>query len=448
MDIGKIPPNDVEAEQAVLGSMLLDRDAVSSALEVLKPDDFYREENKLIFDAILNLYNRSEPIDLITVKDELISLGKFEVCGGLEYIADLPEKVPTTANVDQYIKIVEEKSILRSLIKTSNELVNLGYDQSLEVDEIIEKAEKNVFDLLQNRNQKGYTPIKDILVETVAQLEKLYNQKQHITGIPTGFSDLDYKTAGLHGSELILVAARPAMGKTAFALNIATNAAVRAKVPVAIFSLEMSKEQLTTRILSSEAMIDSNKLKTGKMEEEDWIKLSEGLEPLSEADIYIDDTPGISITEIRAKARKLKLEKNIGLIVIDYLQLVSGSGNRKNGSREQEISEISRSLKILAKELNVPVIALSQLSRGVEKREDKRPMLSDLRESGAIEQDADIVIFLYRDDYYHEDSEKKNVAEVILAKHRGGSTGTVDLAWLPSYTKFANLEKFNRDAIF
>lgn len=443
MDIGKIPPNDVEAEQAVLGSMLLDRDAVSSALEVLKPDDFYREENKLIFDAILNLYNRSEPIDLITVKDELISLGKFEVCGGLEYIADLPEKVPTTANVDQYIKIVEEKSILRRLIKTSNELVNLGYDQSLEVDEIIEKAEKNVFDLLQNRNQKGYTPIKDILVETVAQLEKLYNQKQHITGIPTGFSDLDYKTAGLHGSELILVAARPAMGKTAFALNIATNAAVRAKVPVAIFSLEMSKEQLTTRILSSEAMIDSNKLKTGKMEEEDWIKLSEGLEPLSEADIYIDDTPGISITEIRAKARKLKLEKNIGLIVIDYLQLVSGSGNRKNGSREQEISEISRSLKILAKELNVPVIALSQLSRAPEQRkDDHRPMLSDLRESGAIEQDADIVMFLYRDDYYNPDSDNKNIAEVILAKHRGGSTGTVELLWLGSFTKFANIERY------
>jgi len=443
MELGKIPPNDIEAEQAVLGSMLLDRDAVSSALEVLKPDDFYREENKLIFDAILNLYNRSEPIDLITVKDELISLGKFEVCGGLEYIADLPDKVPTTANVDQYIKIVEEKSVLRSLIKTSNELVNLGYDQSLEVDEIIEKAEKSVFDLLQNRNQKGYTPIKDILVETVAQLEKLYNQKEHITGIPTGFTDLDYKTAGLHGSELILVAARPAMGKTAFALNIATNVAVRAKVPVAIFSLEMSKEQLVSRVLSSETMIDNNKLKTGKMEEEDWIKLSEGLEPLSEAEMYIDDTPGISITEIRAKCRKLKLEKDIGLVVIDYLQLISGSGNRKNGSREQEISEISRSLKILAKELNVPVIALSQLSRAPEQRkDDHRPMLSDLRESGAIEQDADIVMFLYRDDYYNPDSENKNIAEVILAKHRGGSTGTVELLWLGSFTKFANIERY------
>ena len=322
-------------------------------------------------------------------------------------------------------------------------MVNLGYDQSLEVDEIIEKAEKSVFDLLKNRNQKGYTPIKDVLVEAFAQLEKLYNQKEHITGIPTGFVDLDYKTAGFHGSELILVAARPAMGKTAFALNIATNAAVKSNIPVAIFSLEMSKEQLVTRILSSETMIDSNKLKTGRMEEEDWIKLADGLAPLSEAEMYIDDTPGISITEIRAKCRKLKLEKNIGLVVIDYLQLISGSGNRKNGSREQEISEISRSLKILAKELNVPVIALSQLSRAPEQRkDDHRPMLSDLRESGAIEQDADIVMFLYRDDYYNQDSDKKNIAEVILAKHRGGSTGTVELLWLGSYTKFANIERY------
>lgn len=443
MDVGKIPPNDIEAEQAVLGCMLLDKDAVALALETLKPEDFYREENKQIFSAMLNLYTRSEPIDLITVKEELVSIGKFEVCGGLEYIADLPERVPTTANSDKYIKIVEEKSILRNLIKTSNELVELGYDQTLEVDEIIEKAEKSVFNLMKNRNQKGYTPMKDILVETFAQLEKLYNQKEHITGIPTGFADLDYKTAGLHGSELILVAARPAMGKTAFALNIATNVAVRAKVPVAIFSLEMSKEQLTSRVLASEAMIDSNKIKTGKMEEEDWIKLAESLEPLSEAEIYIDDTPGISITEIRAKCRKLKLEKNIGLVVIDYLQLISGSGSRKNGSREQEISEISRSLKILAKELDVPVIALSQLSRAPEQRkDDHRPMLSDLRESGAIEQDADIVMFLYRDDYYNPDSEQKNIAEVILAKHRGGSTGTVELIWLGSFTKFANIERY------
>ena len=293
---------------------------------------------------------------------------------------------------------------------------------------------------MQDKNQKGYSPIKDILVDSFTELEELYNRKEHITGVPTGFADLDYRTAGLHGSELILVAARPAMGKSAFALNIATNAAMRGNTPVAIFSLEMSKAQLVNRILCSEAMVDSNKVRTGKLEDEDWGKLAEAIGPLSETGIYIDDTPGISVMEIRAKCRKLKLEKNIGLVVIDYLQLVQGS-NKRNGSREQEISEISRSLKILAKELDVPVIALSQLSRAVEQRPDHRPMLSDLRESGAIEQDADIVMFLYRDDYYNEDSEKKNVAEVIIAKHRGGSTGTVDLGWLGSYTKFVNLER-------
>ena len=293
---------------------------------------------------------------------------------------------------------------------------------------------------MQDKNQKGYSPIKDILVDSFTQLEELYNRKQHITGVPTGFSDLDYRTAGLHGSELILVAARPAMGKSAFALNIATNAAMRGNTPVAIFSLEMSKAQLVNRILCSEAMVDSNKVRTGKLEDEDWGKLAEAIGPLSETGIYIDDTPGISVMEIRAKCRKLKLEKNIGLVVIDYLQLVQGS-NKRNGSREQEISEISRSLKILAKELNVPVIALSQLSRAVEQRPDHRPMLSDLRESGAIEQDADKVMFLYRDDYYNKESEKKDIAEVIIAKQRGGSTGTVELLWMGNYTKFVNLEK-------
>ena len=441
MDIGKIPPNDIEAEQAVIGSMLIDRDAVILAIETLKEEDFYREDNKAIYAAMLNLYNRAEPIDIITVKDELISVGKFETVGGLEYLAELPEKVPTTANVDKYIKIVEEKAILRSLIKVSNEIITLGFDQTQEVENIMDEAEKKVFNVMQNRNQKGYTHIKDILIDSFAELEQLYNSKQQITGVPTGFIELDYKTAGLHNSELIILAARPAMGKSAFALNIATNAAVRANTPVAIFSLEMSKEQMTNRILCSEAMIDSNKLRTGKIEEDDWIKLVESLGPLSEAEIYIDDTPGISITEIRAKCRKLKLEKNIGMVIIDYLQLVQGSGNKKVGSREQEISEISRSLKILAKEINVPVIALSQLSRAAEQRPDHRPMLSDLRESGSIEQDADIVTFLYRDDYYNPDSENKNIAEVIIAKNRSGSTGTVELLWLGSYTKFANIEK-------
>lgn len=441
MELGKIPPHDIEAEQAVIGSMLTDKDAVIAAIEVLKEDDFYREDHKAIYGAILSLYDRSEPIDIITLKAELTSLGMFDKIGGLEYLAELPEKVPTTANVDKYIKIVEEKSMLRSLIKTANEIIELGYDPTEELDNIMDNAEKKIFNIMQDKNQKGYSPIKDILVDTFTQLEQLYNQKQHITGVPTGFADLDYKTAGLHNSDLVLVAARPAMGKSAFALNIASYAAVKAHVPTVIFSLEMSKEQMVNRILCSEAMVDSNKVRTGKIEEEDWVKIAGAMGPLSEAQIFIDDTPGISINEIRAKCRKLKLEKNIGLVVIDYLQLVQGSG-KKSSSREQEISEISRSLKILAKEINVPVIALSQLSRAPEQRPDHRPMLSDLRESGAIEQDADIVMFLYRDDYYNEESEKKNIAEVILAKHRSGSTGTVELLWLGNYTKFANIDKY------
>ena len=439
MDFNKVPPHDLEAEQAVIGSMLTDKEAVISAIEALSDEDFYREDNRIIYSAIMNLYNRGDAIDIITLKSELSSMGKLEAVGGLEYLAELPEKVPTTANVDKYIKIVEEKSTLRTLIKTANELITLGYDPTQEVEELMDNAEKKIFGVMQNRAQKTYSSMKDILVDTFVELEELYNRKEHVTGVPSGFVDLDYKTAGFHGSELILVAARPAMGKSAFALNIATNAAVRAKTPVAIFSLEMSKEQMANRILCSEALVDSNKVRTGKVEDDDWTKLAEASGLLSEAQIFIDDTPGISIMEIRAKCRKMKLEKDIGLVVIDYLQLVQGS-NKRASSREQEIAEISRSLKILAKEINVPVIALSQLSRAPEQRPDHRPMLSDLRESGSIEQDADIVMFLYRDDYYNQDSEKKNVAEVILAKHRAGSTGTVELAWLGNYTKFANLE--------
>ena len=444
MELGKVPPHDIEAEQAVIGSMLTDKDAVISSIESLKPEDFYREDHKAIYTAIFDLYNRGEPIDIITVKSELATENKLEEIGGIEYLAELPEKVPTTANIEKYIKIVEEKSTLRNLIKTANEIITLGYDPIGEVEPIMDQAEKKIFNIMQKRNQKGYAEIKDVLVESFAELEKLYNQKQHVTGITTGFIDLDYKTAGIHNSDLILIAARPAMGKTAFALNLATNAAIRGKVPVVIFSLEMSKEQLVNRVLCSEALVDSNKVRTGKLEEEDWVKLAGALGPLSESQIYIDDTPGISIAEIRAKCRKLKLEKNIGMVVIDYLQLVQGSGNKRS-SREQEISEISRSLKILAKELNIPVIALSQLSRAPEQRPDHRPMLSDLRESGAIEQDADIVMFLYRDDYYNQDTDKKGIAEVIIAKHRGGSTGTVELVWLGNYTKFTNLEKYREE---
>ncbi len=441
MELGKIPPNDIEAEQAVLGSMLTDKDSVLSAVEKLKTESFYREDNKLIFEAMVNLYNKSEPIDLVTVKDELTSMNSFEKVGGYEYLAVLPDKVPTTANAQKYIDIVEEKAILRSLIKTANEIIDLGYNQTEDVENIMAGAEKKIFDLIQNKNQKSYTPIKDVLIESFTKLEELYNQKSKITGVPTGFSDLDDKTAGLHGSDLILIAARPAMGKTAFALNIAAHAAIRENVPVAVFNLEMSKDQLVNRILCMEAMVDSNKIMTGKLEEDDWSKLASVIGPISDSGIYIDDTPGISIMEIRTKCRKLKMEKNIGLIVIDYIQLIQGSGSRKIGSREQEIAEISRSLKILAKELNVPVIALSQLSRAVEQRPDHRPMLSDLRESGSIEQDADIVMFLYRDDYYNPDSEEKDISEVIIAKHRAGSTGTVKLLWMGNYTKFVNLAR-------
>ena len=440
MDLGKIPPNDIEAEQAVLGSMLVDKDAVFEAMEVLKEDDFYREDHKSIYSAISTLCSRGEPIDIITVKSELELQGKLEKIGGVEYLVDLPEKVPTIANIQKYVKIVEEKSILRNLIKASNEITTMGYEQTEEVETIMEQAEKKIFDLMQKKNQKGYTLLKDVLIGTFSELEQLYNQKESITGVPTGFIDLDRITAGLHKSDLVLVAARPAMGKSAFANSIAVNAALKHNVPVVIFNLEMSKEQVGSRILCSEAMVESNKVRTGSLSEEEWVKLATAVAPLSEAPIYIDDTAGISVAEIRAKCRKLKLEKNIGLVVIDYLQLIQASG-KKNLNREQEISEISRALKILAKELEVPVIALSQLSRAPEQRTDHRPMLSDLRESGSIEQDADIVMFLYRDDYYNPETENKNVAEVIIAKHRAGATGTVELLFLGEYTKFVNIAR-------
>ncbi|WP_010681210.1 replicative DNA helicase [Acetivibrio cellulolyticus] len=440
--LGRIPPQNLEAEQSVLGSILLDKEVLTNVTEIIKSQDFYREDHKEIFEAIIDLYEKAEPIDLITVAERLKIRGTLDSVGGLEYLTNLANVVPTTANAKHYAKIVEEKAILRNLIKVSSSIVNMGYEASEEVSYVLDKAEKGIFDLLQNRNTQGFVPIKDVLVDTFNRLEELYNSKGNITGIPTGFADLDYKTAGLHNSDLILIAARPAMGKTAFVLNIAQYAAIHSRVPVAIFSLEMSREQLVNRMLASEAMVDSQRMRTGKLEDSDWQKVARALGPLSEAPIYIDDTPGTSIMEIRAKCRRLKIEKDLGLVVIDYLQLMQGKSGGKSDNRQQEISEISRSLKILAKEINVPVITLSQLSRAPEQRQDHRPILSDLRESGAIEQDADIVMFLYRDDYYNPDTDKKNVAEAIIAKHRAGSTGTVELAWLGQYTKFANLEKF------
>ncbi len=441
--LGRIPPQSLEAEQSVLGSMLIDKEVIPVVMEILKPEDFYRPDHREIYEVIIELFDRAQPIDLITVSERLKLHGKLELVGGLEYLSNIATAVPTTANAKNYSKIVEEKSLLRKLIKTSSDIVDLGFSASDEVSFILDKAEQGIFDILQKRSTQGFVPIKDVLVNTFSKLEELYNNKGNITGIPTGFADLDFKTSGLHNSDLILIAARPAMGKTAFALNLAQNAAVQSHVPVAVFSLEMSREQLVNRMLCSEAMVDSNRMKTGKLEDNDWQKVAKALGPLSEAPIFIDDTPGVSITEIRAKCRRLKLEHDLGLVIIDYLQLMQGSKS-KSDNRQQEISEISRSLKILAKEINVPVICLSQLSRAPEARTDHRPILSDLRESGAIEQDADIVMFLYRDDYYNPETEKKNIAELILAKHRNGSTGTVELVWLGQYTKFANLEKFRQ----
>ena len=445
MDVKMVPPHDIEAEQAVIGSMLIDKDAVNLGAEALKEEDFYREDNKLIFRAISSLYKKSEPIDIITLKAEMLLQGIFESVGGLEYVTSLIEKVPTTANVEKYIKIVEEKSILRYLIKSASEIIALGYEGKEEVEDIIDASEKKIFSIMEKKSQKGYVNVKDVLVEVFTEIEDLYNKKGNVTGIPTGFIDLDGYMSGLHNSDLILIAARPAIGKSAFALNIAANAAIRAKVPTMVFNLEMSATQMVKRILASESLVNSSKLMTGQLDENDWLKITEGMAEISEAPIYIDETPGISITEIRSKCRKLKSEKNIGLIVIDYLQLIQASG-KKNASREQEVSEISRSLKILAKELNIPVIVLSQLNRDSEKRSknEKKPMLSDLRESGAIEQDADIIMFLYKEDIYTEEGINQgnygqDTIEIILAKHRAGATGSVKLKWLSDYTKFANL---------
>lgn len=441
--VGMVPPHNIEAEQAVLGCMLLDSDVIPTVTELIRSSDFYREDHREICEAIIDIVEKAGPVDIITVAEQLQQRGTLEKVGGIDYLASITSAVPTTSNARHYAKIVEEKSLLRRLIKAAQDIAGMSYDEAEEAEFVLDKAEKAIFDIIERRSTQGFTHIKDVLLETFSRLEELYNSKSPITGVPTGFTDLDMKTAGLQNSDLILIAARPGMGKTAMALNIAQYAAVQKHVPVALFNLEMSKDQLVNRMLCSEVMVDSHKMRTGKLDDEDWKKIARALGPLSEAPIYIDDTPGLTVMDIRAKCRRLKLEKRLGLVVIDYLQLMRGRGRAEN--RQQEVSEISRSLKILAKELNVPVVTMSQLSRGPESRTDHRPMLSDLRESGAIEQDADIVMFLYRDDYYNPDSDKKNIAEVIIAKHRNGSTGTIYLKWFGQYTKFANLE---RDEIY
>ncbi len=433
----RIPPHNLDAEQSVLGALLIDRDALSEVSGRLKPEAFYLEKHREIFDAIMELYEDSHPVDVVTVSDLLSRRGTLEKVGDVEYMANLATAVPTTANIRHYAAIVEDKALLRKLITVSGSIVDAGLSGNHEGNDVLALAEKAVFDISQGMNRTGLEAISSVLDQTFTQLEELYRNKSDLTGIPSGFRDLDRKTAGFQRSDLILIAARPAMGKTSFMLNVVVNAAM-ARVPVAVFSLEMSRSQLVSRVLSLEAMVDLEKMRTGKLMEDDWTKIAHALGPLSKSPIYLDDNASINPMEMLSKCRKMKMEKGLGLVVIDYLQLMEG--RKKTDNRQQEISEISRSLKIMAKELNVPVIALSQLSRAPETRTDHRPILSDLRESGAIEQDADIVMFLYRDDYYHEDSEKRNVVEIIMAKHRNGATGTVELAWIPQYTKFGNLE--------
>lgn len=435
----RIPPHSLEAEQSVLGAMLLDKEAVAAAAETLRGEDFYSENHKLIFECILDIYDRGNPVDLVTVSEGMRQRGSLSAAGGSAYISDLSLSVPSTANIRYYIRIVEEKSILRRLIFASNDIIKESYDASEELDMIIDHAEKKIFDISQRNNARSFESIKTILLDTYTKIEEMTKNKGNIVGVPTGFTAFDQRTSGMNPSDFILIAGRPSMGKTSFAMNIAQYAALHAKVPVGIFSLEMSKDQLVQRMLSSEANIELQKIRTGDLSESDWVRLVQAAGPLSQAPIFIDDTPGITAMEMRSKARRLKMEHGLGLIVIDYLQLMSGRGKTEN--RQQEISEISRSLKALARELNVPVVTLSQLSRAPEARTDHRPMLSDLRESGAIEQDADVVVFLYRDEYYHPDSEKKNIAEAIIAKQRNGPTGTVEVVWLGQFTKFANYER-------
>lgn len=422
--------------------MLIDKDAINTAVEHIKPRDFYKEANKEIYETILLLFNRNEPVDLITLSEELKNRDSLDKIGGMTYLAQLSDIVASTANVEYYCKIIEEKSTLRRLIVSCNDVIARSFESAEEVDHIIESAEQSIFNITQGRERDGFSHLKDILMDTFVQMEERAAHKGSLTGLTTGFTDVDYKLSGLQKSDLVLLAARPSMGKTALGINMAVNAAIEAKAKVAVFSLEMSRNQLAQRIISSVSHVDLSKIISGNLESQDWEDVISSVGLLATADILIDDTAGISLSEMRAKCRRLKLEKGIDLILIDYLQLMELGGGRQE-SRQQEISAISRGLKALAKEMDCPVIALSQLSRAPELRTDHRPILSDLRESGAIEQDADVVMFLYRDDYYNEDSELRNIGEVIIAKHRNGPTGTVELAWRGEYTKFVN--KSSRD---
>ncbi len=434
--IKRIPPHSIEAEQSVIGSMVMDRDAIGIALENIDQDDFYQPDLKAIFESIVYLYQHSQPVDLVTLQTRLKDTGELELVGGLSYLSKLAMAVPTSAHIENYAIIVKEKAILRKLIKAGQEIVANGFEGKERLETILNEAEEKIFNIIQGRKTGEFSGISKIVSDSLDMISEAYLNKGQVTGVATGFVDLDQKTAGLQASDLILIAARPSMGKTAFAINVAQFAAVKERKSVAIFSLEMSKEQLARRMLCTQGLVDAQKVRIGDLTEEEWLNLIDASTIIGQAPIFIDDTAGLSVNEIRAKCRKLKLEKGLDLVVIDYLQLMSG--NSKKESRQQEISEISRGLKGLAREMECPVIVLSQLSRACETRTDHRPILSDLRESGAIEQDADIVMFLYRDEYYNPDSEAKNQAELIIAKQRNGQTGTVHLAWLGAYTKFAS----------
>jgi replicative DNA helicase len=435
----RLPPQNIEAEQAVLGAIFLEPSALTLASEILIPEDFYRASHQKIYNAMLKLNDEGKVVDLVTVTEELAAAKLIEDTGGVSYLSELASSVPTAANIEYYARIVEEKSLLRRLIRTATEIASDGYAREDEVEALLSEAEKNILAVAQRKNAGAFHNIKDVLVRTYDNIEQMHQNAGEITGLETGFIELDRMTAGFQRNDLIIVGARPSVGKTAFALNIAQNVAQKTGENIAIFSLEMGAEQLVMRLLCAEGNIDAQRLRTGTLTDDDWGKLTMAMGSLSNTGIFIDDTPGVRISDIRSKCRRLKQEHGLGMILIDYLQLILGSG-RAGENRQQEVSEISRSLKQLARELKVPVIALSQLSRGVEQRQDKRPMMSDIRESGSIEQDADIVAFLYRDDYYDKESENKNIIEIIIAKQRNGPTGTVSLAFVKEYNKFVNLE--------
>ncbi len=436
----RVMPNSTEAEQAVIGSMIIDRDAIIAASEILTPEDFYQKQFGLIFEALVELCNEGKPADLVVLQDRLKEKNAPSEISNLEYVRELLRNTETASNIEYYAGIVKEKSTLRKLIRTTEGIANTCYRADSGIEQILESAEKDMFDILQNNSPSDYTPINEIAVEQLRRIAQAAKNKGGITGVPTGFYALDYMTAGLQPSDFVLVAARPSMGKTAFVLNIAQHVAVSQRMPVLIFSLEMSQGQLFNRLLSLESKVNSQNIRTGRLTEDEWNRIGEGADTVGSSPIYIDDTPGITVGELRSKCRRHKLEHNIKLVIIDYLQLMTSKG--RSEGRQQEVSEISSSLKALARELDVPVVALSQLSRAVEQRPNHRPMLSDLRESGSIEQDADVVMFIYREDYYHpENEEKRNIAEIIIAKQRNGPIGTAELAWNPDFTRFLNIDK-------